>query len=88
VVVRSSSNGGFQDVSLDCAGTLTGWQPIGTSGTYEYTRVDLVTGNFVPQGGCNNGRQQMTSMTPFGLTVWGWGSAATGLFSSQYVSYA
>jgi hypothetical protein len=30
----------------------------------------------------------MTSMTPFGLTVWGWGSAATGLFSSQYVSYA
>ncbi len=88
VVVRTAGTTGFQDVTLDCAGVLTGWQPLGSSGAYEYLRVDLVTGNFVPQGNCNNGRHEMTSGNPFGLTVWGWGSAATGLFSSQYVSYA
>jgi hypothetical protein len=34
----------------------------------------------------------MKSAAPFGVTVWGWGSAATGDmthgFYSQYVSYA
>ena len=30
---------GFDDVTLDCAGALTGWQPVGK---YEYTRVDLM----------------------------------------------
>ena len=69
---------GFADVTLDCAGTLTGWQPIGTSGKYQYTRFDLVTGNFQGTGNCNNGRHEMSSSVPFGVTVWGWGSAATG----------
>jgi hypothetical protein len=100
VVVRVSGPTGFQEVTLDCLGTLTGWAPVGTSGKYEYTRVDLVTGDFMPIGNCNNGRHEMTSSTPFGLTVWGWGSAATGGpanstdagvdggFNTQYVSYA
>jgi hypothetical protein len=95
VVVRTKGTTGFQDVTLDCAGVLTGWQPAGSSGDYEYTRVDLVTGNFVPQGSCNNGLHHMTSNNPFGVTVWGWGSAATlasadggaGL-NTQFVSYA
>lgn len=30
----------------------------------------------------------MKSDGTFGLTVWGWGSAASGGFSSQAVSYA
>ena len=93
VVVRVAGPTGFQDVTLDCVGTLTGWAPVGTSGKYEYTRVDLVTGNFMPIGNCNNGRHEMTSNGPFGLTIWGWGSAATGTsgdggFSTQYVSYS
>ena len=88
VLVRTASSGKFEDVTLDCAGTLGGWQPLGASGFYEYTRVDLVSGNFQAQGGCNNGRHVMTSKSPFGLTVWGWGSAATGKFMSQWVSYA
>jgi hypothetical protein len=92
VVVRVKGSKGFADVTLDCAGPLTGWQPIGTSGKYEYTRKDLVTGNFQPQGNCDNGRHEIKSTGPFGLTVWGWGSAATGDvakgFYSQYVSYA
>ncbi len=92
VLVRAKGNKGFQDVTLDCAGVLTGWQPIGTSGSFEYTRFDLVRHNFAPQGNCNNGRHEIHSTAPFGLTVWGWGSAETGSqlsgFYSQYVSYA
>lgn len=88
VVTRTKKDGVFHDVSLDCAGVLTGWQPVGNGGEYEYTRTDLVTGNFQPQGSCNNGRREMTSTAPFGLTVWGWGSAASLGFSSQAVSYA
>ena len=101
VLVRAKDGTGkFQDVTLDCLGTtpVSGWMPVGTSGKYEYTRVDLVTGDFMPVGTCNNGRHEMTSKGPFGLTVWGWGSAATGGtedpnnqmggFYSQFVSYA
>lgn len=92
IFVRSKGPGGFEDVTLDCAGVLSGWKPVGTSGKYEYTYVDLVRGNFEPQGNCNNGRREASSKLPFGLTVWGWGSAATGPqlsgFYTQYVSYA
>jgi hypothetical protein len=92
VLVRSKVNGSFADVSLDCAGNLTGWAPIGTSGNYEFTRIDLVRHNFAAQGNCNNGRHEIHSNNPFGLTVWGWGSGETGNigagFYSQYVSYA
>lgn len=92
VVVRTKGSKGFDDVNLDCAGPLTGWQPLGTSGAYEYTRFDLETGNFMGNGKCENGRHEIKSTLPFGVTVWGWGSAATGqMFSgyySQYVSYA
>jgi hypothetical protein len=92
VVVRTKGKNGFADVTLDCAGALTGWQPVGAAGAYEYTRVDLVRHNFQPQGGCDNGRREMHSDAPFGLTVWGWGSGETGQmfqgFYTQYVSYA
>jgi hypothetical protein len=98
VVARAkAADGTFADVSLDCAGTLTGWQTVG-KGDYQVTTVDLVTGNFYRVGNCDNGRHTIQSKGLFGLTVWGWGSAATGgvvdptqtqaggLYS-QYVSY-
>jgi len=97
VVVRQSVKGVFSDVSLDCAGTLTGWKPIDAADTYEYTRIDLVRHDFIQQGNCDNGRHEMTSKAPFGLTVWGWGSAETAGaynipqapgFFTQAVSYA
>ncbi|HEY8041784.1 MAG TPA: IgGFc-binding protein [Polyangiaceae bacterium] len=92
VIVRTRGKSGFADVTLDCAGKLSGWQPVGTSGAYEYTRFDLVTGNFQGTGTCNNGRHEIKSDVPFGVTVWGWGSGATGQqgqgFYTQYVSYA
>jgi len=94
VVVRKRGNdGAFADVRLGCAaGPLGGWRPLGA---LEYTRADLSTGNFqavIP--GCQNGRHQMTSAAPFAVTVWGWGSKATGGKAkgdpnyTEYVSYA
>jgi hypothetical protein len=92
VLVRVKGPSGFADVTLDCLGVLGGWQPLGAAGQYQYTRVDLVRHNFQPQGSCNNGRHEISSKQPFGLTVWGWGSAETGSlgvgFYTQYVSYA
>ncbi|MEM6791561.1 MAG: IgGFc-binding protein [Myxococcota bacterium] len=84
VVVRSrDDDGNFRDVSLDCAGVLTGWQPIGD---YEWTRVDLVTGDFQGVNGCNTGRREIESDGRFGLWVWGWGTPETSTFTSN-VSY-
>ncbi|CAN5234948.1 hypothetical protein BH09MYX1_BH09MYX1_49010 [soil metagenome] len=88
VVVRAKNNGAFSDVSLDCSGTLSGWKPVGSEGKYEYTRIDLVRGNFQKQGNCDNGRHEMKSAAPFGLTVWGWGSSESTGFGTTYVSYA
>jgi IgGFc binding protein len=73
----------FHDVTLDCFGAVSGWQPVGD---YEYARVDLVTGNFAPVGNCSTGRREIRSDAPFGLSVWGWGTPLTGAFT-QNVSY-
>jgi hypothetical protein len=88
VLTRERDGGQFADVTIDCVGTVSGWQPIDAADQIEYTRVDLVTGNFAPVGNCNNGLHVASSSNKFGLVVWGWGSAATGLFSTQAVSYA
>ena len=47
-----------------------------------------MTGNFQKVGNCDNGRHEMKSNGPVGLTVWGWGSDATLGFQTTYVSYA
>ncbi len=83
VIVRAKVNGAFADVNLDCAGKVGGWQPIGD---HEWTRVDLMTGNFQPVGNCSTGRHEMWSDAPFGVTVWGWGTPETTTFTSN-VSY-
>lgn len=75
VVVRAREEGKeFAPVVLDCAGPLDGWQPIGTAGQYEYTRI-RVTKNFAPQkvgsGTCSAGRHVIESTSPVAVTVWG-----------------
>jgi hypothetical protein len=86
VVVRKRDTGGvFHDVTLDCAGVLSGWTAFGTD--FEFTRVDLTTGNFQNVGNCSTGARQMSSEVPFGLWVWGWGSAASTP-PTRNVSYA
>ncbi|MBW2453941.1 MAG: IgGFc-binding protein [Deltaproteobacteria bacterium] len=84
VVVRSpDDDGNFHDVDLDCAGLLGGWQPVGD---YEWTRIDLITGDFQNVGNCSTGRHEMSSDGRFGLWVWGWGTPLTSTFT-QNVSY-
>ncbi|HEY1955901.1 MAG TPA: IgGFc-binding protein [Polyangiaceae bacterium] len=71
VVTREKTANGFQDVTLDCIGApLGGWQPIGASGQYEFTNVDLIRKS-VKNGQCDNGAHVASSNGPFGLTVWG-----------------
>jgi IgGFc binding protein len=75
VVVRVREEGKeFAAVTLDCAGPLEGWTPLGTSGKYESVRVRL-TKKGAPQqigtGTCGAGRHEIKSSGPFGVTVWG-----------------
>lgn len=93
----------FPDVSLECAGMLAGWQAVG-SGAYEFTRVDLSTGNFQGVGNCNNGVHRLVASSggvqvsgaAVGVTVWGWGNELTFTPTdpeddprfTRYVSYA
>lgn len=74
VLVRQDRGNGFEDVTLDCAGTITDWKPIDAQGQFQYARVTLVR-NGEPQqfaaGTCTNGRHEIRSKEPFGLTVWG-----------------
>ncbi len=89
VRVRDAATGLMPTVTLDCAGTVGGWTPVGTTGTYEMTRVDLSTSNFQGVGMCDNGVHtieakidvtldgQPPPVPMFGVTIWGWGSSAT-----------
>lgn len=84
VVVRAKdANDMFHDVTLDCAGVLGGWTAVGN---YEWTRVDLITGNFQNVGNCSTGAHEMHSDGRFGLWVWGWGTPLTTNFTAN-VSY-
>ena len=69
--LRSKITKEFAPVNLACRGELTDWAALDND--TEWTRVDLVTGNFMNVETCTNGRQEMTSTAPFGVTVWGWG---------------
>jgi hypothetical protein len=87
VVIRAKGPNGFADVSLDCAGTLSGFAPIDRADTFEYVRVDLsrAGGPGDPFDGgadgggstCTYGLQRMHSGGPFTATLWGWGTYAS-----------
>lgn len=87
-------DGTFHPVTLDCRGPVDGWAPIGSEGKYELAHVAISTGAFAPVGACATGARTAKSDVPFGLTVWGWGTAQSGGVNptdpgfSMYVSYA
>ncbi|AKV01121.1 hypothetical protein AKJ09_07784 [Labilithrix luteola] len=74
LVRRKDESGAFHDVSLDCAGTIAGWQPLGKDGTIEYTWVALThngQGVTTPAGTCSYGRHEAKSDGAFMVYVWG-----------------
>ncbi len=79
-IVRRKTARGFLPVELACAGEITDWKPLGTSGEYEYAWVSLTKG-FVPstfeKGTCGYGRHEAKSEGPFSVTVWGVGLDAS-----------
>jgi hypothetical protein len=78
VITRVAGPSGFEDVTVDCLGTVSGWQPVGSSTKYQVTDVDLLRAA-VPAGTCANGRHTAQSNAPFGVVVWG---------EDSYSSYA
>ena len=81
VVIRGKQRDKFEDVWLECAGTLEGWTPIGTRGEYEFVRVDLQRdggpGQAFGDKVCQTGLHRMKSEGPFTATIWGWAFAAS-----------
>jgi hypothetical protein len=88
VAAVDSVTGLFPTVHLDCAGTIGSWQALGTKGKYQFTRLDLSTGDYEGQNGCDNGVHTISASIPseaappgdvahIGVTIWGWGSGAT-----------
>ncbi|AKU95869.1 hypothetical protein AKJ09_02533 [Labilithrix luteola] len=79
-IVRKKNGDHFSPVELDCAGEISDFQPLGTSGEYEYAWFDLTT-NFAPTktplGECKAGRHEAKSDGPFTITVWGMGLCAS-----------
>ncbi|UQA56182.1 IgGFc-binding protein [Polyangium aurulentum] len=69
-LTRVKTPQGFHDVTVDCLGTVSGWQPAGTDGRFEVTTVDLVRAG-IGVNGCKNGRHTADSEGPFGVVVWG-----------------
>ncbi len=72
---KKAADNTFKDVTLDCAGVVTGWKDIGASG-YQYTHVDVQHAK-QPVGKCDNGLHTIKSDAPFGITVWGYDSASS-----------
>jgi hypothetical protein len=85
LIRRPDANNNFQDVTIDCmTSPVTGWA---TVGGYQWTYVNLQTGDFKDVGTCSNGRHELTSTAPFGLGIWGWGTPSTSSFTAN-VSYS
>ena len=78
--VRRKTADGFKPVTLECAGEITGWSPLGLSGEYEFTWVNLTKLGIAQKfdgGSCGYGRHDARSDGPFSVHVWGWGSYAS-----------
>ena len=84
---KKGADNAFQDVTLDCAGTLTRLDSRGIERASTKHARDLVRHNFAGQNGCDNGRTSRTATARSRVTVWGWGTSETTIYS-QYTSYA
>ncbi len=87
VIVRAKTDGVFKDVTLDClGGPVPNFRPVGTRGTYEWTRVDLSKdgrpGTTAGDKSCYYGVHHLRSEGAFTATLWGWDRAASYAYPS------
>ena len=75
LVRKKAADNTFKDVTLDCLGTVTGWQNIGAT-DFQFVHV-YIQKMGAPVGGCDNGLHSVKSTSPFGITVWGYDSASS-----------
>ena len=79
-VVRRKTASVFHPVTLECAGEITDWKPLGNAGEYEFAWVSLTKLGH-PQsyagGICGYGRHELFSDGSFSVTVWGIGVEAS-----------
>lgn len=62
----------FSDVTIECLGTVQGWQPAGSEGKFEYAHVELSRGGVAAPGTtCDTSRHLASSSYTFGIVVWG-----------------
>lgn len=77
VIVQARNDGAFQDVKIDCLeGPLTAWQPVGSQGNWQFTRVELQRDG-QPIGDCDFGAHTVSSRGPISVTVWGMDDSAS-----------
>lgn len=72
--VRKKTAAGFAPVTLECAGEISDWRPLGVEGEYEFAWVYLTHNNLpqtFPGGSCGYGRHEANSEGPFAVYVWG-----------------
>jgi hypothetical protein len=70
VITRAAdATGTFHDVTVDCLGTISGWENVNDGTKYQTTNVDLQ--RLTPVGTCVNGRHTATSAGAFNIMVWG-----------------
>ncbi|MEM9455268.1 MAG: IgGFc-binding protein [Myxococcota bacterium] len=77
VLVREAGPAGFADVELACLGAVTGWQPVGRQGRYEYAHLELFRGGTAAVAACETSQHRAHSDANFGVVVWGTDSAAS-----------
>jgi hypothetical protein len=71
VITRVKGGQDFADVTVECLGVVTGWQPVGNTGDYEVAHVDLIRGTTGVTPDCATSRHEAFSDGAFGIVVWG-----------------
>ena len=81
LVRKKGASGAYEDVTIDCVGTVGGWQAVDGAAEYQQTNVDFVRAT-AAAGACNNGPHTATSKGAFSLVVWGTDSFASYAYAT------
>ena len=84
--MRGRAPSGFEDVTLDCAGVLTGWQPLGTCGRLRVHARRPRRAQLRAAGQLRQRPPRDRGAPALRADVWGWGSAGSRAGSTPSTS--